>query len=90
MRVHIHVTTAFNDSGSDEIKVGYTSTTEAFATLTDVSSTGVKAPTAGANIGYQPVSRQISAYYVGQNNNASTGKAICLLEYALCPPIPSA
>ena len=90
MRVHIHVTTAFNDSGTDQIKVGYTGTTEAFATLTDVSSTGVKSVTAGANVGYQTVSVPVNAYYVGQNSNATTGKAIVILEYVLCPPIPSA
>lgn len=89
VRAHIHVLTAFNSDGTDNITIGYTGTTNAFATSTDVSTTGVKTVTLGANVGYQTVSRQINAYYVNGGSEPSTGKAVVNLEYFLNPFTPS-
>ena len=87
-RVHIHCTTSFNSDGADDISVGYTGTTTAFATATAVGTTGVKSVTAGANVGYQTVSREINAYYVNGGTEPSTGRAIVIVEYFLNPVVP--
>ena len=52
-----------------------------FFTLTDVSATGVKTPTAGASEGYNDTAKTVIAEYVGQNTDATTGKALVILEY---------
>lgn len=86
--VRIHVTEAFNDSGTDTIGVGYTGSVQAFATNTDVSSTGIKSVTLGSEVGYNQTAREITIYYNGQNSNASTGKALVTVFFDRVPPTP--
>lgn len=86
--VDIHVTQAFNSDGTDNISVGYTGTTNAFATNTDVSTTGVKSVTLGSSIGYQSVSHEILAYYTNGGTEPTTGKALVILYYVLTPRSP--
>ena len=87
-RVHVHCTTAFNGDGTDNITVGYTGTTNAFSTNADVSTTGVKTITLGANIGYQTVSREINAYYVNGGSEPTTGRALVIVEFFLAAVVP--
>jgi hypothetical protein len=88
VRAHLHVLEAFNSDGSDNISIGYTGTLQAFATNTDVSTTGVKTMTLGSEIGYQAVSRAINAYYVNGGTEPTTGKAVVNLEYFINPIVP--
>lgn len=79
--VMIHVTTAFNDSGTDLISVGWDADPDALCTDTDVSTTGVKNPTMGANDGYNSTSRSVEAYYNGANSDMTTGKALVIVLF---------
>jgi len=90
IRSSIHCTTAFDSDGTDNISIGYTGTTTAYATATQVGTTGLKTVTNGANIGYQSVSKVVSAYYTTNGSAPTVGKCICVLEYFLTDPIPSA
>lgn len=84
VRVHIHVLTAFNSSGTDTIAVGYSGTVNAYCTATDVSTTGVKSPTLGSGIGYDLTSRTVVATYAQGVADSTTGKAVVIVEYFLC------
>jgi hypothetical protein len=88
VRVHIHCTTAFNAGGSDEIRVGYDADEDAYATLTDVSTSGVKTVTAGAGIGYDTTARSVEAYFVNTGAEPSAGRALVIVEYFLNPVVP--
>ncbi len=79
--VNIHVTEAFDSDGTDQIQVGWTSDNDALATLTDVSTTGVKAVTLGANNGYNGTGQTVTAYYVNGGSEPTTGKAIVSVEF---------
>lgn len=79
--VRMHPTEAFNSDGTDEIRVGYDGVEAAFATLTDVSTTGVKTVTLGASAGYNATARAVEAYYVNGGTEPTTGKALVILEY---------
>jgi hypothetical protein len=85
LRVTLYVQTAFDGSGTDNIKLGYSGTTNAYATDTDVSTTGVKAPTAGANllIPEPTADRAVVATYTAGGGAPTVGKAFVTLEYAL-------
>lgn len=83
LRVHIHVTEAFNSDGDDQISVGYDADTDAFATATDVSTTGVKSVTLGTLAGYNATARDVEAYYVNSGTEPTAGKATVVLEYTL-------
>ena len=84
--VHIHVTEAFDGSGTDTIVVGHSGDTDAFSTATNVESIGVKSPTLGANNGYNGTSYTVDA--VLDSTNATTGKALVVLEYWRVPQSP--
>ena len=88
VRVHIHCTVAFNSSGTDEIRVGYSSDTDAYATLTDTSTVGVKSVTLGSGIGFDGTARQVLAEYVNGGTEPSLGRSIVIVEYFLLPPQP--
>lgn len=75
--VHMDVTEAFN-TGS--VRVGISTDTDAFCTLTDVTSTGVKAPTLGVNAGYNPVSVAVVADHDG---TPTSGAVHIIIEYFL-------
>lgn len=76
----MHVTQAFNSSGTDNISVGYSGTTNAYCTNTDVSTTGVKSPTAGAGVGYQTTARAVNAYYTPGVADQTTGKCLVIVK----------
>lgn len=86
----VHVVTAFNDSGTDTLDVGFTggsSTADpnAYATLLDLSAVGFIALdelAATTNI-KQTVDTTVTCIYNGQNNNASAGVAEVYVTYAL-------
>lgn len=83
--VLIQVVAAFNSDGDDTISVGYDAAPEAYATSTDVSSTGLKAVTSGALVGYNATSRSIEAYYVNSGTEPTEGSAIVVLEFYRVP-----
>lgn len=86
----VHVVTAFNDSGTDTLDVGFTggSSTadpDAYATLLDLSAVGYIALdelAATTNI-KQTVDTTVTCIYNGQNNNASAGVAEVYVTYVL-------
>lgn len=86
----VHVVTAFNDSGTDTLDVGFTggsSTADpnAYATLLDLSAVGFIALdelAATTNI-KQTVDTTVTCIYNGQNNNASAGVAEVYITYVL-------
>lgn len=84
-RVHIDVLTGFNGDGTDQIQVGHDDNNDAFATATDVSATGYKSVTLGAEVGYVSTSRPVKAYYVNGSGEPTTGKALIEIEYTLNP-----
>lgn len=84
--VHLDVTEAFDSDGTDAITVGYDADPDAFATAVDVSTTGVKSVTLGAEAGYVGAARAAEAYYTAGGSAPTTGKALVLLEYR---PVPS-
>jgi hypothetical protein len=79
--VHLHVTEAFDSDGTDEIEVGYGADNNAYATLTDVSTTGVKAVTLGVDEGYSGTERAAEAYYVNGGSEPTVGKALVVIEF---------
>jgi len=84
----LHVTEAFNSSGTDNISVGYDADTDAFVTNVDVSTTGVKSLTLGALNGYNGTARKVEAYYVNGGTEPSAGKALVILEIDRVPLEP--
>lgn len=87
-RVHVHVTEAFNSSGSDTLTVGYDADTDAIVTSVDVSTTGVKSVTLGVDAGYSGTARQLEGYYLAGGTAPTTGKAIIIIEIFPCPKQP--
>lgn len=81
MNVRLQVTEGFDSDGTDEISVGYDGSTEAFATLTDVTMTGIKAVILGAEAGRVGTARTVKAYYVNGGTEPTQGKALVILEY---------
>ena len=86
----VHIVTAFNDSGTDTLDVGFTggsSTADpnAYATLLDLSAVGYIALdelAATTNI-KQTVDTTVTCIYNGENNNASAGVAEVYITYVL-------
>lgn len=76
-----HVTVAFNDTGTDLLTVGWDADPDALATSLDISTTGVKNPTAGVNDGYNDTQRTVKAYYNGANNDSTTGKCLVVVLF---------
>ena len=85
---YIHVINAFNDSGTDTIAIGINIDHNVFSTEINVDTTGIKIPNKGAGCGQIANSYEVFAYYEGQNNNANTGKAICILKWMKIPEVP--
>lgn len=81
-----HVVTAFNDSGTDTLIVGFVGSTtddNAYATLLDLSAVGyieLDELAAATNI-QQTVDATVTCKYVGQNSNASAGVADVIVLY---------
>lgn len=89
-RAHVHVTEAFNSDGTDTLTVGWDSDTDALVTSVDVSTTGVKTLTLGANVGYNGTAHSVEAYYANGGSEPTTGKALVILEFFPIPKQPSA
>ena len=85
----LDVTEAFDSDGTDQIEVGYDADQNAFATLTDVSTTGPKNMAAGVLEGYIATVRAVEAYYTNGGSEPTTGKATVSLPYRFVPPIVS-
>ena len=83
--VRIQVTEAFNSDGTDLISVGYSGAATAFATTTDVSTTGIKSPTLGTSAGFNATARDVEAYYTNGGSEPTTGKALVVLEFYRVP-----
>lgn len=84
----VHVVTAFNDSGTDTLDVGFiggTTDEDAYATLLLVSAVGFIALdelAATTNI-QQSVTTTVTCRYNGENANASAGAADVTIMYTL-------
>jgi len=84
----VHVITAFDDSGTDTLDVGFTggsSTADpnAYATLLDLEAVGyivLDELAATTNI-VQTVDTTVTCIYNGQNNNAAAGVADVMIMY---------
>jgi hypothetical protein len=80
------VTTAFNDSGTDTLIVGFIGSTtddNAYATLLDLSAVGyivLDELAATTNI-MQTVEATVTCVYAGQNSNATAGSAEVVVNY---------
>lgn len=83
LNAYITVVTAFDSSGTDLLRVGYSGTTNAFATDTDVSTTGSKTVTLGANVGYQATTRDVLCTYAAGGTAPTVGKASVVIEYVI-------
>jgi len=78
------VLTAYNDSGTDNIKLGHSDDDDAYFTNTTVDTTGTKSPSDGTGFNvYDSSSRTVKATYTGQNGDATQGRAIVYIEYTL-------
>lgn len=86
VRVSMHVTEAFN-GGTDRITAGWDTDNDSIFTSIDVSSTGIKSLTLGANEGYNGVGQAIEIYFTS-DSTATTGKALVILEIFLVPLSP--
>jgi len=92
LEIYTDVTTAFNDTGTDQIAIGKSGTANQFVTAQDISSTGRKAGSAavgaggfaGWDIGTTDVT--VTATYTGQNGNSSAGAARVTVVYTAQQP----
>jgi hypothetical protein len=82
----VHIVTAFNDSGTDTLIVGFIGSTtddNAYATLLDLSAVGfivLDELAATTNI-QQSVEATVTCVYAGQNSNATAGVADVIVNY---------
>lgn len=88
MRAHVHVTEAFNGSGTDNITVGSDADPDAIMTSVDVSTTGIKSVTLGVNAGYNGNAQPLKLFYVNGGGEPTTGAALVILETAKVPSSP--
>lgn len=86
----VHIITAFDDSGTDTLDVGFTSSSatadpNGYATLLDLSAVGYIALdelAATTNI-QSTVPSTVTCIYNGQNNNAAAGVADVIILYVV-------
>lgn len=90
LRVYAHVTTAFDDSGTDLIKVQRSGQTAGELASIDGSTAGVvlgtALATAASAVARPTADTVLTVKYVGQNSNAAAGAARVIVEYI--PAIP--
>lgn len=86
LRVHIEVIEAFNGGGTDQIRVGHRTDDDAYATLVDVSTTGIKTVTLGSGVGFDATPREVIVEYVNGGGEPTTGSALVTMEFIPCPP----
>lgn len=84
----IYVHEEFNSDGTDNVSIGYTGATAAFATNTDVSTTGEKTVTAGT-VTLLTAQRVCTATYTNGGSEPTTGKALVAIWYHISPAIPA-
>jgi hypothetical protein len=79
----INVTTAFDDTGTDQVDIGVSGTAEKFAANLDVSTTGLKTTgVVAAEIGaVQATAQPVLGIYAGQNANAAAGAMVIMCRY---------
>lgn len=77
----VQVETAFNDSGTDLLKIGSGATTDYFASGINVGATGAKSVVLNEapNLTRQT---SVTATYTGQNGDSTTGRARINLLYS--------
>ena len=83
--VYLEVTQAFNSDGTDNISVGYTGSPAAYATNTDVSTTGIKTVILGTGVGFSATARTLTATYTAGGSAPTTGKALIIVGFQRCP-----
>lgn len=88
MGAYVHVTEAFNGSGTDTITVGSDADPDAIVTSIDVSTTGVKSVTLGVNAGYNASAQQMKIFYANGGGEPTTGRCLVILETSRTPPTP--
>lgn len=82
----VHIVTAFNDSGTDTLIVGFIGSTtddNAYATLLDLSAVGfIVLDELAATTNIQgTVEHTVTCVYAGQNSNATAGTADVIIQY---------
>lgn len=88
LRISALVTTAFNDSGTDQITVGTTTTANEYvSSAMDVSSVGLKSGTlvTPGTTTITTADTTVYAKYAGQNSNMTAGAAYVIVEYLARP-----
>lgn len=88
LRAHVHVTQAFNGSGTDTLTIGSDADPDAIVTSVDVSTTGIKSITLGANAGYNSSAQPLKIFYSNGGGEPSTGAALVILETGKAPSSP--
>jgi hypothetical protein len=86
--VRVHVTEAFDSDGTDLLTVGRVGDEDAFGAAVDVSTTGIKAVTLGAEAGYNASGVNVRGYYTNGGSEPTTGKALVVVEYYRVPVQP--
>lgn len=86
-RATMHVTEAFNASGTDTVTVGSNADTDGIVTSVDVSTTGIKTCTLGVRAGYGSA-HPCSIFYTYTGTAPTTGKALLILETLKVPTEP--
>ncbi len=86
--IKVQVVTAFNDSGTDVIDIGTAIDGDYFVNDYSVVSEGFGVATLlkGGNLevlGFKGPVVDVFGTYIGQNSNASAGKALVFAEYAV-------
>lgn len=84
VQIFVDVATAFNSSGTDQLSVGKSGTTNHFISALDVSSTGRKSPTltnVAASIGTSDIA--VVGIYAQGVADASAGSATVTILYTL-------
>lgn len=82
----VHVITAFNDTGTDLVNIGYigaTTVASAYGSSLDVSAVGLIAldELASTTNIQGTVEHTVTAIYVGQNSNSTAGVADVIILY---------
>lgn len=86
---YVQVLEAFDSDGADELTGGYDADTDALFTTIDVSTTGFKAVTHGAEAGYIQTQRAMELYYVNGGSEPTTGQALVLTRVQRVPTKPA-
>lgn len=85
IQIYCHVLEAFDSDGTDQITVGWDSDPDALATAIDVSTTGLKSVTMGANNGYNSIAQKLKAFYTNSGSEPTAGKAFLWIESIRVP-----